>query len=85
MLEAPEAPGLQLKMRERPPLSPRCLSAAKRVANRLFDLRSHVLDIIIGSDFDLHFEVVHFIQSCQRYLKLIDSSKLAIKLRKPSS
>jgi len=37
-----------------------------------------VLDIIIGSDFDLHFEVVHFIQSCQRYLKLIDSSKLAI-------
>jgi hypothetical protein len=48
------------------------------MVDRLFDTRSHVLGIIAGNDFDLHFEVVHLMQSCQRYLKLIDSSKVAI-------
>ncbi len=76
---APEAPGLQLKMRERARFRhgdrrPR----RKRMVDRLFDVRSHALGIIAGNDFDLHFEVIHLMQSCQRYLKLIDSSKLAI-------
>ncbi len=77
-LGAPEAPGLQLKMRERARFRHgACRSRRKRAANRLFDLRSHVLCIIAGNDFDLHFEVIHLMQSCQRYRKLIDSSKLA--------
>ncbi len=31
--------------------------------------------------FDLHFEMVHLMQSCQRYLKLIDSSNSRITAR----
>ncbi len=74
-LGAPEAPGLQLKMRERARFRHGdCPPQRKRVANRLFDLRSHVLGVIAGSDFDLHFEVVHLMQGRHCYLNLIDSS-----------
>jgi len=38
----------------------------------------HALGIIAGNDFDLHFEATHLMQGRHCYLKLIDSSKLAI-------
>ena len=55
-----------------------CRPQRKRMVDRLFDTRSHALGFIAANDVDLHFEVIHLMQSCQRYPKLIDSSKLAI-------
>ncbi len=78
-LGAPEAPALQVKMRERARFRHgNCWPQRERMVDRLFDTRSHALGIIAGNDFDLHFEVVHLMQGRHCYLKLIDSSKLAI-------
>ena len=62
-LRALEAPGLQLKMRERARFRHGdCRPQRKRMVDRLFDTRSHALGIIAGNDFDLHFEVIHLMQ-----------------------
>src|SRR5712691_11460406 len=49
----------------------------KRVVNRLLNVRTHVLGVVAGYDFDLHFELVHLVHGCHRHLKLIHASELA--------
>src|SRR6266849_7950311 len=49
----------------------------KRLVDGLLDVRSHMFDIIAGHDFNLHFDLMHFVHSCHGHLKLVHASELA--------
>jgi hypothetical protein len=76
-IKPPEATSLHLRMGERTGLRDcDCRAQRKRMVNGLCNTGTHVLRIVAGRVFDLHFEALHLVEGCYAHLEFIDVRQL---------